>query len=336
MLQILKKYFIPNEENDYKPHILREMAVGVIALVAVLVFFAGVFQNLVLYRTDLISAVVSRTLVDLANGERFSNKVAMLSTSPTLVEAAQLKANDMASKSYFAHVSPEGVEPWHWFRETGYNYAYAGENLAINFSESVDVNVAWMNSPLHRKNILDGKFTEIGIATARGVYNGQETVFVVQLFGRPLARAQTTAVGPLPESAAPTEVFSPVAGAAQAGSAETLVLGEEENQVSEEIFISTVNPEVAEEDILVTEPTGNEVESQSNVVDRVVSNPKAVTSLVYLVLGALVLIALLLNIFIEIRRQHLKHILYGVALLLLFVALTFIYKALIFTQVAVI
>ena len=48
----------------------------------------------------------------------------------------------------------------------------AGENLAVNFSDSQDVTNAWMNSPEHRANILNGDFTQIGIATAQGTYKG--------------------------------------------------------------------------------------------------------------------------------------------------------------------
>jgi hypothetical protein len=46
----------------------------------------------------------------------------------------------------------------------------------------------WMNSPAHRDNIVDERFTEIGVGTAKGEYQGFETVFVVQLFGTPALR----------------------------------------------------------------------------------------------------------------------------------------------------
>ena len=66
-----------------------------------------------------------------------------------------------------------------------YDFVYAGENLAINFEDSSEVSSAWMNSPKHKENILNGNFTEIGIATEKGFYNGKETIFVVQMFGSP-------------------------------------------------------------------------------------------------------------------------------------------------------
>ena len=62
-----------------------------------------------------------------------------------------MKAQDMATLGYFAHVSPDGKTPWYWIEKVGYDYQYAGENLAINFSDSKDVTNAWMASPLHKE-----------------------------------------------------------------------------------------------------------------------------------------------------------------------------------------
>jgi hypothetical protein len=89
----------------------------------------------------------------------------------------------MAEREYFAHYSPDGVSPWHWFDKAGYDYLHAGENLAVHFTESDAVVDAWMDSPTHRANIMNGLYTEIGVGTARGEYKGYPTLFVVQLFG---------------------------------------------------------------------------------------------------------------------------------------------------------
>jgi hypothetical protein len=106
----------------------------------------------------------------------------------------------MAARQYFAHYSPDGTSPWYWFDEVGYVYAHAGENLAVHFSDSGEMVEAWMKSPTHRANIINQQYTEIGIGTARGRYEGFDTVFVVQLFGTPAA--------PLPPP--PVRVEAPV------------------------------------------------------------------------------------------------------------------------------
>jgi uncharacterized protein YkwD len=125
-------------------------------------------------------------LVNLANENRSATGISELKVNSKLTEAAQAKANDMAQKSYFSHQGPDGKTPWSWIQESQYQYMYAGENLAIDFDESWNVNQAWLESPTHRANLMFPGFTEIGIAVATGTYNGRDTTFVVQMFGTPL------------------------------------------------------------------------------------------------------------------------------------------------------
>lgn len=100
-----------------------------------------------------------------------------------------MKAQDMATKGYFAHTSPEGKKtPWYWLKQVGYQYQYAGENLAINFTDSKDVTNAWMNSPTHKANIVKDKYTEVGTGIATGLYEGRETVFVAQVYANPIVK----------------------------------------------------------------------------------------------------------------------------------------------------
>ncbi|MBP9760108.1 MAG: hypothetical protein KBD24_01940, partial [Candidatus Pacebacteria bacterium] len=61
-----------------------------------------------------------------------------------------------------------------------------GENLALgDFTSNKGVVDAWMKSPGHRANILASKFTEIGIATGKGMHKGRNVWLVVQAFGLP-------------------------------------------------------------------------------------------------------------------------------------------------------
>ncbi len=154
-----------------------------------LTFFGITRAPLLVERVPALAAVISSVLIELTNNDRSSSGLATLTINETLTAVAQAKANDMAEKSYFAHTSPEGLTPWHWFKEKGYQFAYAGENLAVDFSESADVERAWMNSPTHRANVLGTQFTEIGIGVAQGSYQGRPTTFVVQVFGTPAPQA---------------------------------------------------------------------------------------------------------------------------------------------------
>lgn len=192
MRKHLKNYFVPHEENDHKPHIFGEISVLFLAILILGTFTLTAYEaNLVKNDKSFLAAVLPSVLVALANEDRSEEGVSPLEYSETLEQAAQMKANHMAEHEYFAHTSPEGVTPWHWFREVGYDFKYAGENLAVDFEESEDVNDAWMDSPGHRENILETQFTQIGIATARGMHEGEKAVYVVQLFGTPAETEQT-------------------------------------------------------------------------------------------------------------------------------------------------
>ena len=194
MVKKVVKKIIPkkmSKKTKREFELMGGVSVAISTVLVISIFVASSLDS-VLIRSQQYASVVAAVLVDLANKDRSENKLGGLKINPVLAKAAQLKADDMAAKSYFAHTSPTGVEPWHWFEEAGYKFSYAGENLAVDFSDSSAVNSAWMNSPMHRANILDQHYTEIGIATAQGFYQGRPTTFVVQEFGKPAeARKQT-------------------------------------------------------------------------------------------------------------------------------------------------
>ncbi len=190
MYQKIKDHLIPHQGNNFAPPILQKTAVlGMLGLI-LLSFLVANFQALLWQNSGwLVGAILPAVVTDLTNQERANLVLPLLKRNPILDQAAQLKANDMAVNGYFAHNSPTGITPWYWFGQVGYLFTYAGENLAVHFSDSDEVVSAWMASPTHRANIVNSNYTEIGIGTARGIYQGYETVFVVQLFGRPAMKS---------------------------------------------------------------------------------------------------------------------------------------------------
>lgn len=127
--------------------------------------------------------ITELALENFANQTRQSLGLEPLIENQKLNEAAQLKAKDMVQNQYFSHTSPTGASPWFWFSKAGYNYKYAGENLAIGFFDSEEVYNAWLNSPSHRANLLNPNYKEIGTAVLNG-YGHNNTIVVVQLFGK--------------------------------------------------------------------------------------------------------------------------------------------------------
>lgn len=186
IIQRLKKYFIPIRSNGYRPILLRtESILRIVALIVSIeiIFLAHTF--VVLRNTDFLAAILPDTLTELANQNRQAYDISVLEYDAVLARAAQLKAEDMATNGYFSHISPAGITPWYWFRKIGYEYNYAGENLAVNFVDSDDINKAWMKSTSHRANILNAYFTRVGIGISKGIYKGKESVFVVEFFAQP-------------------------------------------------------------------------------------------------------------------------------------------------------
>ena len=151
---------------------------GLIVLLGLAEAGGTVFQGLGLDLGAIFPAIVAM----LTNNARAKVNAPVLITDPLLTKAAQAKADDMAAKGYFAHVSPDGKLPWYWFDKAGYKYEYAGENLAVDFGESEKLVDAWMNSPTHKENILNPHYTQIGIGIAEGLYKGHQATFVVQFF----------------------------------------------------------------------------------------------------------------------------------------------------------
>ena len=129
------------------------------------------------------SNITVEKIIAETNQERQKLGLGSLSMNTSLNAAAQAKAQNMFEENYWAHFSPSGKDPWGFILSSGYKFAYAGENLARNFYTSEDTVRAWMNSPSHKENMINGRYKEIGVAVVDGVLQGQKTTLVVQMFG---------------------------------------------------------------------------------------------------------------------------------------------------------
>lgn len=112
--------------------------------------------------------------------------LAALKENSQLDTIAEERLADMFQKQYFAHVSPLGESATTVAADIGYDYLELGENLALgNFGGDEKVVAAWMASPGHRANILNPRYSEIGVAAREGIYEGESTWIAVQVFGKP-------------------------------------------------------------------------------------------------------------------------------------------------------
>lgn len=357
--------FLPTKKNDYTPHLLQKIAIFSMFLLVFLSFAAVNLQSLLWQSSSwLVSTILPAVIVDLTNEKRADLSETALVRSVVLDEAARLKAEDMAKNSYFAHYSPAGISPWYWFDQVSYTYANAGENLAVHFNDSNAVVEAWMRSPLHRENIVNNKYTEIGVGTAKGMFEGRETVFVVQLFGTPAAPIQpkpiiVKAVTPQKETIV---AFTPTLGKSielpseltsksepKIKEEEILTLAEKE---LEPIVLSSVDSNnlvdnqseivtnLATESrplllshlattsgllpVLLDQGMGGTTAARASVIGSLATRPNQVLQIFYLMIGSLVASLLILSVIVEMRHQRPLQVAYGITLLMIMSGLFFV------------
>ncbi len=285
----LLNHFLPHRTNAYRPHLLRRGWM-VFFLAAVLMTEGFLVASLVARQSggSFLAAIVQSQLIAMTNDERAQNDVGQLTENTQLDAAAQAKADDMAAKGYFAHQSPDGRQPWDFISASGYDYQYAGENLAVRFVDSKDVVDAWMASPTHRANIVKPQYTQIGIGIADGMYKGQPATFVVQYFGSPASDAPTPASHVATSESAPAPS---VQASTTSAPAPATVLG------------AAVGPSSA----------GNSINSAVRQLPKLASNPRNTTAWVLGGIAALIILLLGITFVMHLQVQPTDLLLPGVA-----------------------
>ncbi|WP_079505387.1 SafA/ExsA family spore coat assembly protein [Mesobacillus jeotgali] len=111
---------------------------------------------------------IESEVIELTNQERSKNGLKPFAEDWQLSRVARYKSVEMRDKNYFSHTSPVYGSPFSMMRSFGINYRNAGENIAAGQRTPNDVVQSWMNSPGHRKNILNPAYTHIGVGHASG------------------------------------------------------------------------------------------------------------------------------------------------------------------------
>lgn len=314
----LKLFFFSHKENKHTPHILREMTLILILLMTF--FFLGVSYARYFYfhKTVLGANVESSILIDLTNEARIRHNKIPLIKNLNLENAANMKADDMITNNYFAHNSPNGVTPWFWIKKAGYNFIYAGENLAIDFTDSIDIEEAWLKSPEHRANILNGDFKEIGISTKAGKSEGKYTIFVVQMFGTENNFSNRSSLDRAPKRTNDSIINKKVT---------------DSNISHDEEFVAEINlKEEKEESVdqkILGEATTTVInntnyEKYSSSLQKTIFYFWYRLNSLYKIIIFLILFSISSLFFVEFKKHHWKHILYGmISILVIILALYF-------------
>ncbi|MFN3692846.1 MAG: CAP domain-containing protein [Candidatus Paceibacteria bacterium] len=356
MKERLWRWFVPHSSNDYTPDLLQRTALLVMGGLVVLTFtMSNLYALMWQQSTWLTGAVLPAVVVEKTNQQRKGEDLPPLVRNSVLDAAAQMKAEDMAKNGYFAHYSPTGVSPWHWFNEAGYRYVHAGENLAVHFTDSKEVVEAWMKSPTHRANIVNRAYREIGVGTAKGQYEGYDTVFVVQMFGTPgqvatadvvapaapVAAPETLALAPIPvaketpvvagiettteapatqpNQGVPPPVPAPVEPAPLQVAATTV----EDHGVV--LYSDTITSSTNLLEVPINEALTTPAPTPATEIAMIATSPSSLMQRVYWMLGFFAIIALVLSVAIEWRQQRPVQVFYGVVLLYAMAALFYIH-----------
>lgn len=186
MQSFLHHLFFPRPSNNHRAKLLHHDALflAVAFFFATFIFIQGMHREYPAVLGDAASVSIG-DLLKYTNLQRQTNGLPALTLNDQLSKAAQLKADDMFAKNYWAHVAPDGTTPWVFIKKSGYDYLYAGENLARGYDTSASIVDAWMHSPTHRENLLSPNYKDIGFAVQSGTLVGYNTVLVVQEFGSP-------------------------------------------------------------------------------------------------------------------------------------------------------
>ena len=134
-------------------------------------------------QTDVAAA--KQDIVDRTNALRRAKGVAALRVNDKLMQAAQVRADEMASSSVYSHTRPDGR------RNTSVtDCPYVGENIhriadwALQGKSVSEAAVwSWNLSGGHRDNLLEKNYAETGVGLSRGVNDsGEACWYCVQLF----------------------------------------------------------------------------------------------------------------------------------------------------------
>ena len=120
------------------------------------------------------------------NDQRAAAGLAPVQINAGLTDLSRYRSNDMASRNYFSHVTPEGGKFLGMLSDRGVAYKFAGEILARNNYPSEQAAQIAMESYLgsapHKAIIMDGRFTQVGVGYAVG---GEEMSYFTVIFIQP-------------------------------------------------------------------------------------------------------------------------------------------------------
>ncbi|MDD2421896.1 MAG: CAP-associated domain-containing protein [Heliobacteriaceae bacterium] len=129
-----------------------------------------------------ITRAMTRQMLDLVNASRRQNSLPLLTPDAMAAELARKHCQDMATNGFFSHRSPTTGSFADRVYRSGISFVLAAENLAMGQVNPIDAHFNWLNSPGHRRNILDSELKAGGAAVVYGSNRGQSVRYFGQVF----------------------------------------------------------------------------------------------------------------------------------------------------------
>ena len=155
-------------------------------MLKILSFILGGISILMLLYVALASAkpatnIKASEIIEVINSERRKLNIEELKPDESLMQAAQIKAEDMARRKYISNMDPENNSTWELVKKNNYNYFIIGENLILTDLRSKDIVLNQMKiNSVHKDNLLNQSFDDVGIGLARyGKYKENDNLYIV-------------------------------------------------------------------------------------------------------------------------------------------------------------
>lgn len=136
------------------------------------------------FEQEILSRLNAARAASRMCGTTFYKAAGAVAWNGKLADAAAGHAQDMAANNYFSHTSQDGRSFSQRITAAGYSWSAAGENIAAGQSTPEQVVNAWLQSQGHCENIMNGSYTETGVACVKSDASTYKTYWVMEL-GKP-------------------------------------------------------------------------------------------------------------------------------------------------------
>lgn len=188
----------PNTSST-KPRLILLLLLGIFVL-SLLALISNHYASFLRSSIKGASTDLSATqIITLTNQVRSQQGLPPLTENHQLTQAAFTKAQHMLQTGNFNHSYTDSgtqIQPWDFITQSGYDYYYAGENLARGFTSSPELLDSWLTSPSHRSNLLSSHYQHIGVAVIEGTFPDKGPgLLVVQILASPQPASLTPSDG---------------------------------------------------------------------------------------------------------------------------------------------